>query len=68
MAIDKKKVGKRLEALRGKRTQREIAELIGVTPAAISQYENGERMPADDIKIKLSVLYKRSVATIFFAD
>lgn len=68
MAIDKKKVGERLKALRGKRTQAEIADIIGVTPVAISQYENGDRMPSDDVKIKLSALYRRSVSTIFFAD
>ena len=68
MAIDKKKVGERLAQLRGKRTQKEIADAVGVTPQAICMYETGERMPADDVKIKLAQLYRRSVATIFFAD
>lgn len=68
MSIDKKKVGERLTALRGSRTQKEVAEAVGVTPAAISMYEQGVRMPSDAIKLKLAALYKRSVVTIFFAD
>lgn len=68
MSIDKKKVGERLAALRGSRTQKEVAEAIGVTPAAISMYEQGIRMPRDNVKIKLAKYYKRSVITIFFAD
>lgn len=68
MSIDKKKVGERLAVLRGSRTQKEVAEAIGVTPAAISMYEQGIRMPGDNIKLKLAKYYKRSVITIFFAD
>lgn len=66
--MDAKKIGKRLQALRGSRTQREVAEAVGVTPMAISQYEAGERIPRDETKKALAQYYKRSVNTIFFAD
>ena len=68
MSIDRKKIGERLAVLRGSRTQKEVADAIGVSPATISMYEAGERMPTDDIKIRLAKYYKRSVVTIFFAD
>lgn len=66
--MDAKKIGKRLQTLRGSRTQREVAEAVGVTPMAISQYESGERIPRDETKIALAKYYKRTVNAIFFAD
>lgn len=66
--MDAKKIGKRLQTLRGSRTQREVAEAVGVTPMAISQYESGERIPRDEIKKALAKYYKRTVNSIFFAD
>lgn len=65
--MDSKVIGKRLAELRGERTQAEIAKLAGVSSSAISMYENGERIPNDDIKIRLSKIYKKSVQSIFFA-
>ena len=66
--MDAKKIGKRLQTLRGSRTQKEVAEAVGVTPMAISQYESGERIPRDEIKKALAKYYKRTVNSIFFAD
>lgn len=66
--MDAKKIGQRLQILRGSRTQKEVAEAVGVTPMAISQYESGERIPRDETKKALAKYYKRSVSYIFFAD
>ena len=69
MAIlaEKAVVGQRLRALRGNRTQKEVAEALGVTVMAISLYETGERMPRDEIKVKLANYYKKSVTSLFYA-
>lgn len=69
MAIlaEKAVVGERLRALRGNRTQKEVAEALGVTVMAISLYETGERMPRDEIKVKLANYYKKSVTSLFYA-
>jgi transcriptional regulator with XRE-family HTH domain len=64
--INAEDIGAKIKKLRGKRTQREVAEAIGVTPMAISQYEQGERVPADNIKIKLAQYFNKSVGEIFF--
>ena len=48
-------------------TMREVAEAIGVSHSAIAMYERGERVPKDDVKVRLANYYKRSVASIFFA-
>lgn len=66
--MDGKKIGERLVKLRGKRTQAEVAEAIGVSTSAYSMYETGERIPRDETKKRIAAYYKRSINTIFFAD
>ena len=65
---DRTVVGERLKKLRGSRTQGEVAEALGVTPMAVSQWENGLRMPSDDMKVKIAQFYKKTVMVIFFRD
>lgn len=65
---DRTVIGKRLRELRGSRTQEEVAKALGVSVMAISLWERGERVPSDDIKVKIANYYKRSVSTIFFKD
>ncbi|MFV0551307.1 MAG: helix-turn-helix transcriptional regulator [Anaerorhabdus sp.] len=61
-----KKIGKKLKNLRGNKSQKEVAEALGLQPSAISMYENDERIPRDEIKIKLARYYNKSVEDIFF--
>jgi putative transcriptional regulator len=64
--IDSQTIGERLRSLRGAKTQKEIGDAIGVTATAISQYERGERVPADDIKVALARYFNSTVEAIFF--
>ncbi len=64
--INRDAIAKRLKDLRGDRTQAEVADAVGVTAMAISQYEQGLRMPVDEVKVKLANYYQQSVASIFF--
>lgn len=66
--MDAVAIGQRLRSLRGDKTQREVAQNLDITPMAISQYEQGERIPADNIKIALARYYNKSVEEIFFAS
>lgn len=66
--LDTKQIGKRLVALRGNRTQAEVAEAVGASVSAICMYENGERMPRDEMKVKIAQYYRTSIAEIFFAE
>lgn len=59
-------IGKRLIELRGSRTQEEIARDNGISVSAIGMYERGERIPRDEIKIRLAKYYGVSVGQIFF--
>lgn len=64
--MDRLEVGKRLRALRGKKTLDEVAKALGVTSMAVSLWERGERIPNDDIKIKIAAYYNTTVTSIFF--
>ena len=58
--MDAEAISKRLIQLRGEKTQEEVAKAVGVSKSALSMYENGSRIPRDEIKIH------KSVQAIFF--
>lgn len=64
--IDKNKVGARLKELRGERTIEEVASVLGISPSALSNYENGIRTPRDQVKIRIARYYRKSIESIFF--
>lgn len=61
-----KVIGKRLLELRGKKSQAEVAQAVGISDSALSMYECGERIPRDSVKVKLAKYYKTTVQKIFF--
>ncbi|OES45413.1 helix-turn-helix domain-containing protein [Domibacillus iocasae] len=54
-------LGDKLKALRGKRTQEEVANAIGLSRARYSHYENNRVEPDIDILVKIADYYKVSV-------
>lgn len=63
---DKKVIGERLRALRGNLARTFLAKALGVSPAAVTMYEHGDRVPADKVKVKYAEIFGRSVQSIFF--
>jgi len=61
-------IGAKLRALRGDATIEAVANSIGVSTSALAMYELGQRIPRDEIKIKLAAYYKTTVDDLFFAD
>lgn len=59
-------IAERLITARGKRTQREVAEMIGISVSALGMYETGKRIPRDGIKKKLAQIYDVPVQDLFF--
>ena len=59
-------IGTKLRALRGKMSQKEAAVGIGITKSSLAMYERDERIPRDEVKIKIAEYYKESVQSIFF--
>ena len=66
--MDSKRIGEQLRKLRGEKTQKEVAEAVGVTVNAISMYETGERIPRDEIKIRFADYFKTDIHQLFFAE
>ena len=48
------------------KTQKEVADAVGVTAMAVCQYEAGTRVPSDQVKIALAEYFGRTVENIFF--
>ena len=61
-------IGKRLAELRGDRSQERVARDNDLSLSAYTKYERGERIPRDEIKIRLAMYYNKTVQDIFFAD
>ena len=57
-----------LRELRGGKTQEEIAKDIGITKSAWAMYERGERIPRDEVKVKIAKYFGRTVEELFFAQ
>lgn len=64
--LNKNAIANRLVELRGNRSQEEVAKAVNISTSALSMYENGSRVPRDEIKIKLAAFYGKSVQFIFF--
>ncbi len=64
--MNKQAIAERLVKLRGKKSRETVAKACGISISALAMYEQGERIPRDDIKMKLSKYYKRTVDFIFF--
>lgn len=66
--MDAKKIAGRLIKLRGDKKQEEVVKAVGISRSALSMYECGERIPRDEIKVKLANYYRKSVEEIFFKN
>ena len=54
--MDREKIGENLKAAREALglSIEEVAKPAGISPSAVYMYESGERIPRDEIKLKLS--------------
>lgn len=66
--IDSKKIANRLLVLRGTTSREDVAKACGISRSALAMYEIGERIPRDEIKVRLARYYGATVEEIFFAS
>ncbi len=59
-------IGKRLIELRGVRTRTGVAKELGIGYSSLCNYENGERIPPDDVKVKIAEYYGVTVQELFY--
>ncbi|GGF77508.1 hypothetical protein GCM10010912_23220 [Paenibacillus albidus] len=62
----KELIAKRLIQLRGEASREVTAKAIGISISALQMYENAQRVPKDEIKVKVAAHFKQSVQSIFF--
>ena len=64
--VDRKKIAEKLIAMRGEKTQAEVAKSIGISKSSLAMYETGQRVPRDEIKLALANYYGATIQDIFF--
>lgn len=65
---DRNKIAEKLRELRGDKSREEVANACGISVSAITMYEIGERIPRDEVKVRLAKFYGVNVEDIFFAE
>lgn len=65
--LDSKKIAEKLIGLRTEKglTQQQLADFLGISVSAVTNYELGIRIPRDEIKIRYAKFFNRSVSDIF---
>lgn len=61
-------IAERLRAARGTIPREEVAKAVGVSISAMSMYENSDRIPRDEVKIRLAKYYNTTVQSLFFDE
>ncbi|GIQ69294.1 helix-turn-helix transcriptional regulator [Xylanibacillus composti] len=62
----KQHIGRKLIQLRGRLSREEVAYALKISVSALQMYENGRRVPRDDIKVKLADFYGVTVQSLFY--
>lgn len=61
-------IAQKLRDLRGERSREEVAATLHISVSALSMYENGARIPRDEIKVALARFYDTTVGELFFGQ
>ena len=59
-------IGEKLKNLRGNKSQATVARDLMISDSALSAYETDERVPRDDVKVRIAKYYGETVQAIFF--
>jgi len=66
--LDRQLMAARLKKLRGDKTQFEVAEAMHIAQSTYAMYETGQRVPRDDVKVKIAKYFGKSIKYIFFDE
>ncbi len=55
-----------LKVLRGEKTQKEIADKVGITTSHYGFVENGDRLPSLKVAKKIADVFGKKIEDIFF--
>ena len=57
--------GEKLKELRGDRSQQEMVDELGITKSSWAMYERNERIPRDEVKIRVAKFFWFVCSRIF---
>lgn len=60
-------VGAKIRVMRGAESQQALADKLKISKSALAMYERGERIPRDEVKIRIAQHFGVSIESIFFA-
>ena len=58
--------GEKMRSLRGNKSRQRVSEDLGISFSSYVKYERNERIPRDDVKIKIAKYFRTTVQDIFF--
>lgn len=63
-------IGTKLKALRAekKKSQQQVADDLNITKSALAMYERGDRIPRDEVKVRIANYYGETVQSLFFSS
>lgn len=64
--MNRSKIAETLISLRGEKSREEVANALNIAVSTLAMYELGQRVPRDEIKLKLADYYGVDVQSIFF--
>ena len=59
-------IGEKLRALRGNKSQAEIADLLHISKSAWAMDERNEGVPRDGLKISIAIFFGKIAEGLFF--
>lgn len=60
-------IGEKLKRLRGSKSRAEVANALGIALSTLTMYENNNRVPRDEIKVRISKYYGTPIEELFFS-
>ena len=60
-------IGEKLKSLRGSKSRAVVANALGIALSTLTMYENNNRVPRDEIKVRISKYYGMPIEELFFS-
>lgn len=63
-------IGKKIKNLREKNniSRENFANAVEISQSALSMYENGQRIPRDEVKLRIASFFNTSIEELFFTN
>jgi len=58
-------IGNKIRNLRGTESQQALADKLNISKSALAMYERGERIPRDEVKIRIARHFNIPLETLF---